>query len=474
MKKYIVIILLLGFGVAFQSCEDQLSVERFDAIETENALQQPSDFTNAIRGVYSRFRETTYWGGWYQITPDLLADNLILCSEGRNSKQSLHYWTYGGNLTWSGLWDNGYIVALRANAILENIDALEDGAFKTNIMGEALALRAIAHFDMARVYIKFPQHAGAEDMGIPYMTSTDPLQKPSRPGVQETWSNIENDLVDAVAMINGDNGTGRLNKASVQGILSRLYLYTNQFDKAATSATAAIDGGAEVGTMENFPMIWTDETNEGVTFKVLILDADNIAIGVEYSQTGATGVRSEYVADYALYTMYSDDDVRKATYFSTSEFAGKLFNHIAKYFGRPTGDANVTDAKLLRGAEVYLNRAEAYANSGNDAAALADLDALRSQRYANFTSGNETGQALKDAIALERRLELAFEGHRFFDLKRKGLGITRSNFGDEADGGGVKLPPSALEMPAGDNRFQMPIPQDEINANNNMVQNPGY
>ena len=78
-------IILMMLGVV--SCDEKLELSPNNSLDTGQALQQPSDFTNAIKGVYSRFRTGTYWGGWYQIVPDVLSDNLILNSEGRNSKQ---------------------------------------------------------------------------------------------------------------------------------------------------------------------------------------------------------------------------------------------------------------------------------------------------------------------------------------------------------------------------------------------------
>jgi hypothetical protein len=84
------------------------------------------------------------------------------------------------------------------------------------------------------------------------------------------------------------------------------------------------------------------------------------------------------------------------------------------------------DAKVLRAAEVYLNKAEAMYFSNNAAGALTALDVVRANRYANFVSGGETGSDLLAAIQHERRVELAAEGHRLFDLRRWGLGVSRS------------------------------------------------
>ena len=471
--------LIIGI-IVLGSCDDQLNLEPFDAASTEQALTNQAEFENAIRGMYLRARNddddlaNTYYGGWMLSIPDIISDNLIISSEGRTSKQDFHYFNYTGNITWSGLWDDAYEVVVAANLVLENIDRLPQDTVTNNIRGEALTMRALAHFDLVRVFSGIPPLATAEDLGIPYITSSDPSQLPSRPPVAETYSRIIGDFEEAKGLINSDNGEGRLNKASVAGLLSRVYLYTRDYANAIANATQALEANGTLTNTETFGDIWSDATDEGVLFKIRIIDQDNIQIGNEYSQTGPTGVRSEYVVDYGFYQTYPDNDVRKDVYFSTSPFAEKEFIHIAKYFGRATGNANVNDAKVLRVAEVYLNRAEAYFKSDNEAAALSDLNTLRANRYTDFISGTESGEALLDAILLERRKELAFEGHRFFDLKRLGLPIIRSNFGDEADGGGQSIPEDLQTLPANSPKFLLPIPQTELNVNNNMQQNPGY
>lgn len=476
MNKYIsitffsVLVLLLG-----ASCEEKLDLLPTNALETSEALQTPTDFTNAVRGVYTDVRQGAFWGGQSIINEDLFSDNLIICSEGRFSRQTQYFWTFSGNQTLAGLWADGYEAVYSANLILENIDNLTEGDFRNNVEGEALALRAFAHMEMARMFTRFPQFATQNDQGIPYVTSSDVTLLPSRPSVQETWDAILEDLIRAESLIGVNNGIGRLNKAAVNALIARYHLFTENSQGAIDAASAAIAAGTpDVGSFNDFPRIWIDGTENGVLWKIRITDLDNISPGTNYGQTGATGTRPEYVVDFSLFQLYQDNDIRKSAYIETSNFAGKTFNNIAKYFGRPGGDANVIDTKLIRWAEVYLTRAEAYAATGQDALALADLDVVRSQRYQGFTSMGETGQALMDAIDLERRLELAFEGFRWSDLKRKALPVQRSDFGDEADGSGLQVPENARTLEADDNRFQLPIPQDELNTNPNMNQNPGY
>ena len=142
-----------------------------------------------------------------------------------------------------------------------------------------------------------------------------------------------------------------------------------------------------------------------------------------------------------------------------------------KLFARPGGQAGVVDYKIFRAAEAYLNKAEAYFNIGDETAARQALDQVRNNRYTNPPSG-ETGNALRDAIRLERRLEFAFEYQRIFDIKRWGQSVQRGSQGDIADGSGT--PSDELNLAAGSDKFQLPIPQESLDANPNMQQNPGY
>src|SRR5690606_22378747 len=94
---------------------------------------------------------------------------------------------------------------------------------------------------------------------------------------------------------------------------------------------------------------------------------------------------------------------------------------ITKYLSR--SGSNHDNVPVIRVSEVYLNRAEAYAYSGEDDLAREDVNRIRSRAGLGLIPGTVTGDDLKAEIALQRRLELAFEGHRFFDLKRRGQDI---------------------------------------------------
>ncbi len=467
MKKYFILIIVIA---AFISCENQLETFPTSSIAADAAFKNDGDFENAVRGAYRAMLSGNYYGGSLQGF-DVMTDNLIISQEGRLSQQFRHDWAYDPNTGFALYMSSAYTVVQDANFILANIDVLDDGAFKNNIRGEALALRAIAHFDIVRYFAKIPTQSGdaGASLGMPYVTVPDVNDLPARITVSEFYSNLIADLTEAANLVNTDNGVFQMGKNAVNGILARVYLHMGEWQGAVDAANNVT---SSIASRNSFVGIWNDSEDAGVIFKLQNDNVSRVTLGVPYSQT-ANGIKSEYVPDFALYQQYDATDIRQTAYFETSLFGGLLYNHVMKWYSSiSTTSLGVVDAKIIRTSEVYLTKAEALAEMGQDVPARAALDAVRSQRYSGFVSGGEVGSALKDAIALERRLELAFEGSRFSDLKRKGVAIERSAFGHLSDGSGVSAVVSTL--PAGDNRFQVPIPIGELNLNPNMQQNPGY
>jgi hypothetical protein len=473
--KRIYIILFFISNLFLQSCRDELDLKPFNQIDLNLAFKTQQDFTNALLGAYTGFQSENYYGGVSILYPDILADNLILARSGRLSASDIYRWQYNPNETWY-IWDAAYKVISRANLILENIDNLPDGAFKNNVKGEALAMRALAHFDIVKVYGKIPTQGGALGLGVPYMTSTDITLAPSRNTVEEVYEKLIADFETAKDLINENNDEGRLNAVAVNALLSRAYLYNGEWQKCIDAAQNSIDEWGVnnlrlASDSTEFSDLWNDNFNNEFIFKIANVFVDDVVIGNQYSQE-AGEILSEYVIDYGFYQLFGDKDIRKDAYVVTEDYNGKTYNHINKYLGRNAGDP--LDTKVIRTSEVYLNKAEAEANLGLDVDAVNDLNEIRSNRYVGILPPDATGDALKEQIKLERRLELAFEGHRFFDLKRWGLKVERSIFGDLFDGSGIPVEAENRILPAGNNKFQFPIALEEINVNRNISQNPGY
>lgn len=474
MKKYLLIIVAL----IFTSCTDELNTSPTSNIGADEAFRNEGDFTNAIRGMYYTLfddRDDTglYYGGQLQGF-DVMSDNLLISQEGRLSQQFRHDWTYDQNVGFGDYLAACYKAVQSANYILNNIDVLENGTFKNNAMGEALAVRALAHFDIVRYFAKIPtQSADAgSSLGMPYVTVVDINDLPSRITVDAFYDHLIDDLTQAERLINASNaGKFQMGKDAVNALLARVYLYMGNWEGAVSAANKVT---VPVGERSKFTGIWNDTETDGVIFKLNNTDVSDESVGTPYNQTPG-GIKDEYVPDYEFYLMFDDTDIRKTAYIqSNGAFGVNNYNHVIKWYSSTsTTGLGVVDPKILRAAEVMLTKAEALAQiGGRDAEALAALDAVRSKRYDPFVSGGEVGSALKEAIAKERRLELAFEGMRFTDIKRYGINLVRSDYGHFADGSGT--PATFKTLTASDHRFQVPIPLKETNLNPNMQQNPGY
>ncbi|MEO6869456.1 MAG: RagB/SusD family nutrient uptake outer membrane protein [Ginsengibacter sp.] len=485
MKKYIYVI--IGLLVLTASCKkSELDLFPYDQIETTQAFNTPADVTLAVNGMYAGIRTSgSYYTGTWNILADATADNIITNQDGRGSFRTFAEWRYTGSNTY-GLFSGGYTIIRRANAILENIDKFPAGTFHDDAKGQALACRAMVYFDMARVYAKTYLNATASDSILPYVTSTDPTITPKKELVTDFYNKVIADLNAAIPLISDLNVQSpsvknpniiRLTKVSTNAILSRVLLYKGDYAGTISAANAALGTSYKEVSIANFSKIWTDETDSGVLFKIrnTVLDNNN-TLGVNYSQTVGGKIRAEFTVEYNFYQMFASNDIRKSAYITTGLYNGVLYNDVIKWLIRPGGVTGVVDGKVIRTAEVLLNRMEAYYRSGNQPAALADLRILKAARYSGYdpTAENLSGQALLDEILLQRRLELAFEGDRFFTLKRLNLPVNRDGTkGERADGSGT--PYVFTTLAAGDYRFQLPYPALELSVNPNFGgNNPGY
>lgn len=477
MKKIILKISVLAFLViGFTSCESELDQVPFDSFGNENAYISAADFENAIRGVYAGLTSGSMYGGGdggcMLNAPDILADNVITAIEGRGTNRDRHNWRYvASDGPMFGLYNASYVIANRANLILENIGEFK-GETKENIIAEAKAIRAMVYLYSVNFFGKIPTQSGDANgsLGIAYVTNVDPNMLPSRESVGEVYDKIVADLTDALENINVSNPEGRLNKEGVATLLSRVYLYMGKYDLAVNTANMVTTKPA---SRDKVVGVWEDQNQDGLLFYIPNREPLlGIGIGTAWGQgTSITNYKPEFTVDRELFDLYTDEDIRKEAFITQASFEGSDFNIVKKALGRDGKLDGVVDIKILRASEAYLNKAEAYYRLGNETAARTALDEVRSRRYSSFTGG-ETGDALWNAIKLERRLEFAFEGQRFFDLKRWGEGVTRAGNGHLADGSGI--PADVQTLPSGDVKLQLPIYQGVRDLNPNIQQNPGY
>lgn len=498
MKKFKITFIALSLLLSFNSCsDDDIMQDSPTGTAVENFYQTQEDFSRAILGVYQGFKQAGYYAASngssdINVLGDILADDVIFNTNGRQANRlASTTWEYDGNMTPTSKYNSSYNIIMRANLLLSKIDNLPEGTFKNQIKGEALAVRALVHLEVARTYAKIPtQSANAlTSQGIPYVDYYDPFALPAREeNIQVVYTKIIKDFNDALANLNTSSTPGRISKSTVQALLARTYLYLGDYAKVIEFASPVVDQVKPVAKAE-LQNLWLGKNSTGVLFEIPFVLTNDPAIGVSYSQgvTDAT-INMEYSVDkrfYELFNQSTEPERIAANFkiFNPANASGKTTIAVNKYIqGNPaTNIPGVNNGRYLRVEETILDLAEAQYLSGNQAGALATLDILRSNRYSTFTGG-ETGTALIEAILLERRKELAFEtGDRWFTLKRLQnvnvpaaykQGVVRSGNGFYADGSG-SVPAGQVLSPSS-YKWQLPIDQGTINRNPNMTQTADY
>lgn len=461
MKKIFAILLMLS--MVFTSCDDAYNIAPDDEILESNAITSVADLEKAILGVYA-----TISGSNIVSYSSRFTDDLRLPADNRGQGVQVHTWNIiPDNGAVTGIWSNMYAVINRANRLLDVIDGVpantdDEIATKERIKAECYAARALSHFDLLRFYGQ--SYTDGTKLGVPNVDYVVVFDQLSRNTVAENYTLIEQDLQTAADMLDvsfTDNTRFTLN--AINALRARVALYKGDYAKAIEYSTSVIDS-APLATAAEYADIWTDASEAEVVFKLKRTNNDGF-IGTLYQDTN--GDIFFYMSDDLLgeFLGTSVNDPRFAVNLDlpNSTSAEPV---IGKYLGTEA-NPGLNDVKVFRSSEMYLIRAEAYANQDKLISAAADMDLLRTARASFATPAYTTKQEAIDDIMSERRIELAFEGHRFFDLKRSNSGFDRSANDCAAASG-------ACSITSSDHRWVLPIPQQEIFANDNIQQNPNY
>lgn len=482
MKKYIVKYMILA-GAAMMllaACAKKIEVEPDFVLDASTPLSSIEKAENVLTGAYNGFIQAGYYdangvqgvGGAFSEYVDMMSDNLIESRESLGNFRGMAEWTYVSNTDDINItWLNAYGIVAAANIILRDIDRLAADKPKevNRIKGQALAIRAHVHFDLLR-YFSTTFERNSDALAVPYVKVFDVNALPARNTVKEVYDNIFADLnAAAIALADIDApinsaARSRIDLLAVRAMQARVNLYAGQWQQAVDAASTVI-AARPLASRAEFPLIWTDKTNAEILWAVSF---ETVADGAPYDNVYfVRGNRAEFKPASQLVALYDQtNDVRYTSYFANT--GGRLV--VAKHLGRDntTNRNGVVNWKTYRVAEMYLVRAEAYFRLNKETEARADLNALRAARIAGFAAGTESGAALLNAILLERRKELAFEGDRFFDLKR--LNKTAINRCAST----IDSPSTICQLSSTSRAWAWPIPFDEMNVNPNMIQNSGY
>lgn len=475
---------ILGLAGVFSlsACNSIIDIEPEFVKDGSQIFTTIEDYEYALTGAYSLFREVGYFASGAQTTstwaslPDMMGDNLVRTTEDLANWQEQVNWVYEStDSDINTAWQEAYSVVAQANLVLRNIDQFSATNPKAvnRIKGQALAIRAVAHFDVLR-YWGTDYDLNSTGLGIPYVEIVDINNKPSRLTVAESWAKIFADMTQAETLlgnvdgtINSGNSRSYLDQKAVRALLARMYLYAGQYEEAEAFASQVI-AEEPLATGADFEGIWTDASTAEVLWAVPFNAGEGSpSSGVHNAPSNRNRFRP---ADPLLALYDQNNDIRYGTYFGVRSLSGAPRNILRKFYGRGNASDNLVNWKVIRTGELYLIRAEARARQGGAKEALAntDLNDLRSARIADYAPETLTGSALIEAIFTERKKELVGEGHQWFDIKRTTRTIERTDPGLLA-GSGVILTPEHRA-------WVWPVPQSEIDANENIrgQQSAGY
>lgn len=438
MKK-ILIISIIGL-LSFGACE-VTDVDPKGDIPQDIAFSDEASVKSAIVGCYDALQSTGYYGRYYTVVPDLLANNLDENGTTQEYAEFSNNAVQSDNFVIEGIWNRLYDGINRANMVIVNIsDAGLNDDDENMYLAHAYFIRALNHFNLMRFFGEIPVKT------TPSTEPGDHLNVP-RNSIDEVYEQIFTDLEKAHANITSIF-TGSADFATVKALLARVHLYRQNWTEAKTYAGQVINDFnymLEPAFGDLFP---AENSSESI-FEIHYTEQDNNLLA-QYFLPTAIGGRHEFIPTDSLLAAYAEADSIRVRNSITEDSDGLYCN---KYTELATRSDNVY---VFRLAEMYLIRAEAEAQLNGDIETIQnDINAVRNRAGLNDTEADNYNDLL-NVVLEERRREFAFEGHYWFDLVRNGKAMEQ------------------LENVTTTDQYLMPIPLSEMQTNDAMTQNSGY
>lgn len=463
MKKLLYISV---FTFMFFSCsENFLELSPSGALPESEAIQTLSDMETLLLGAYSQLQNSDYYGRYFVLVPDVMADDVKQNSSANRAKEWAEYSGTDLDFISEEIWTEVYEAINRFNTIINaEVDLPPEVSDEADqIIGEAMALRGLAHFDICRIYAQhFGFTAGASHPGIPIITEFNETAEPARATVAEVYAAVISDLEAGISKMNiNADGPGRMTKTAAQALLARVYFYMENYSQAESMATTVINAAGPLLPTESFLDAWAGTgTKPDALFEVIMTDVDNNgsdALGRMYINEGY----GDYLPSDDLRLIINPEDLRSRLFKPDSTLGGGIFgwDRMNKFPSLIGAD----NTPVIRLTEVMLIRAEARARNNNEDGAIEDLMTVRRRAWPSAPDVSLSGNDLMEEIIKERRIELAYEGNRLWDLMRLKRDVVRTN---------CTAPICTITYP--NDRFILPIPAQELDANSAMVQNAGY
>lgn len=494
--------LCIAMTVSMSSClNNWLDLNPADGIDAETAIKSSSDLANVRTGMYAAIKGNStlidYYGRLMWVYGDVRGEDIQYEPKGGSNRGSFYYYmtysTADDFTSNSAIWQTPNIVISRANRVIAAAESgnLSDAAAAqatiSQYAAEARVVRAMALFDLTRIYGKpYTMDQGAS-LGAPIITTPlEPADKPSRNTVAECYEAIEKDLTDAInSGALPTEGQYYMNIWAAKALQVRVYLTKGEWSNALKVAEDIINNSDySLWNISEYADAW-NETNmshyKEMLFEISINDntdwTDREGIAYLYREAARVGYGDLIITKTFSDMLKSDPaDVRNNVLLEPADeksaYAGNKV-YVNKMPANSSGDARYADIPMLRLSEVYLSAAEAAFQTGDKNTAASMLNAIISNRTTDVSKQVTASDITLDRIYIERRKELFGEGQRYFDVLRRGETVVR--YTSEADKGWHDVLTEEARTFNRESKKALPlIPASEINANPNMQQNPLY
>lgn len=447
MKKVILLFALISS--VFISCDDELTIYPETSLSSETFFKTEADFEQAVNGAYVPLRSIVNDRAW--LLGEMHSDNTyyarnVLFGATEQQEDIADFAIPSDNgVTTNTHVTNQYIldyqIIARVNQITTTIDEADfDTSAKNNLKGQALFLRGYAYFELVRYFGSVPLH-------LEPVTNRQEAALPLSPA-EDIYAQIINDVEEATRLLpkKSQQEPGRITSGAAKTLLANVYIVqkrwaeaetllkevvnSNEYALMANYADAFSNNDSNKNNIESVFEVQFKEGAEGLNgnflyqFLPLPITAEELVTITGTSNPQPRSGEGNNIPTPDIIAAYEDGDLRKnasidSIQISQSGWKDGVYPYIKKYAKTHSLDGNHgMDWPVYRYSEVLLFLAEALNEQGKSGEALPYLNEVRSRAGLGDPIGN-----LKDAIYRERRVELAFENKRWFDLVRTGRAV---------------------------------------------------
>lgn len=489
MKRFIYnTAVALGVLLGASSCDGFLDRIPTDSVVSESAMATLADAEVVANGLYTDLKYYTMYGSYIPYMGDMRGDNLYPTNASGTGRTIYTLEYEPVQSTYFGMWQNYYTTIMRANTLIANIETIPvmssaDQAKKDDILGQALAIRALCHWDIARLYgYPYMKDNGASLGAVVLTEVVAPSEsKLPRNTVAETYAQVEKDLTLALTKLSKSKNDGHFNYWAARMLQAKVALYKGDWQTAFTAASEVVESSPyRMVPNSEYLAYWGKQCDDESVLEFLVTNTGDIdSDGGFYTmyhnmwfEDKAAG--ADIIPSKAWKDLFADtpNDVRAQMIAYDDPETGAIKSGeywLKKFIGNK--DLGYTfrrnNPRVFRITDAYLMAAEAALElAGKQDVANEYLNAV--VKRADPTAADVV--ATLDRIQIERQKEFIGEGHRFFDVLRRGGKIVKDASLDDRDFAGN----TRQEIDWNDYRVVLPISHNEIMLYPELQQNPGY